>query len=158
MTLYQRIEQLAVLVLSAIIAIIVLIALWNLTLRVVLGLVLSETFDPTNHAEFQIVFGAIFTVIIALEFKRSILIAADRRDTVFQVRTVVLIALLAILRKFIILDLEKTDATKILALSLAAIGLGAVYWLIRHQDYKSRDRTDSEHAAANSANSAGDEV
>ncbi len=43
-----------------------------------------------------------FTVIIALEFKRSLLVLAERGDTVVQVRTVILIA------KLIILDLATT--------------------------------------------------
>ena len=73
-------------------------------------------------------------MIIALEFKRSLLIVAERRHSVVQVRTVVLLAMLAILRKLIILDLNTTDADKILALSAAILALGAVYWLVRDQD------------------------
>ena len=38
------------------------------------------------------------TVIIALEFKRSLLVVADRQHGIIQVRTVILIALLAIVR------------------------------------------------------------
>jgi uncharacterized membrane protein (DUF373 family) len=51
----------------------------------------------------------IFMVIIALEFKKSLLVVAQRRDTVVQIRSVVMIALLAICRKVIILDLTETD-------------------------------------------------
>ena len=38
---------------------------------------------------FQTIFGMIFTVIIALEFKRSLVVMAERRDSVVQVRAVV---------------------------------------------------------------------
>ena len=55
-------------------------------------------FDPTDYAVFQALFGMIFTGIIALEFKRSLLVMADRHRSVVQVRTVILIALLAIVR------------------------------------------------------------
>jgi uncharacterized membrane protein (DUF373 family) len=76
----------------------------------------------------------IFTVIIALEFKRSLLVMADRRHSVVQVRTVILIALLAIVRKLLILDLAVTDAAQLFALATAIVALGGVYWLVRDQD------------------------
>lgn len=47
----------------------------------------------------------------ALEFKHSIVRAALRRDSIVQVRTVLLIALLALSRKFGILDSATTPAT-----------------------------------------------
>lgn len=134
LTLYQKLEHVAVLVLSGLIAVVVVAALWTLTLRVVRGLVLEGSFDPADYESFQSVFGAMFTVIIALEFKRSILVAVERRDTVFEVRIVVLLALLAILRKFILLDTARTEATTILALSAAVVALGGAYWVLRDQD------------------------
>jgi uncharacterized membrane protein (DUF373 family) len=79
-------------------------------------------------------FGMIFTVIIALEFKRSLLVVAERRHGIVQVRTVVLIALLAIVRKLMIIDLSATDANQLFALSSAILALGGVFWLVRDQD------------------------
>jgi uncharacterized membrane protein (DUF373 family) len=103
------------------------------------SLVLADVFDPTDPAAFQMVFGAIFTVVIALEFKRSLLVAAERRFGVVQVRVVVLIALLAVVRKFILLDLHETEAVKVFALGAAVLALGAVYWLVRDQDRRERE-------------------
>jgi uncharacterized membrane protein (DUF373 family) len=88
---------------------------------------------------FQAVFGMIFTVIIALEFKKSLLVMAERRDTIVQIRSVVMIALLAICRKVIILDLTETDAMHILALAAAILALGVVYWLMRDSDQRIGD-------------------
>ncbi|GAA0580404.1 hypothetical protein GCM10009416_18480 [Craurococcus roseus] len=51
-----------------------------------------------------------------------------------QVRTVVLIALLAIARKFLILDLKEVEHTTLLGLAGAALALGGVYWLVGGQD------------------------
>ena len=76
----------------------------------------------------------IFTVIIALEFKRSLLVVAERQHSVVQVRTVVLIALLAIVRKLMIIDLSVADAQQVLALAATVLALGAVFWLVRDQD------------------------
>ncbi|MCX7643894.1 MAG: phosphate-starvation-inducible PsiE family protein [Rhodobacteraceae bacterium] len=131
MTLYQRFEQAVTLALSVLLIVVILAAMWNLFLRILLGLVLTGHLDPTDHAVFQAVFGAIFTVIIAMEFKRSIVVSMESHDTVFHVRTVVLVALLALLRKFIILDLETTGAATIAALAFATVALGGIYWLIR---------------------------
>ena len=88
----------------------------------------------------------IFTVIIALEFKRSLLVAAERQHSVVQVRTVVLIAMLAILRKLLILDIGHATE-ELFALAAAIIALGAVYWLVRDQD---RSEWRERHAAEGS--------
>ncbi|MDF2781391.1 MAG: putative rane protein of unknown function, partial [Geminicoccaceae bacterium] len=58
--------------------------------------------------------------------------------TVVQVRTVILIAMLAVVRKLIILDLAATDAQHLFALAAAILALGAVYWLVRDQDRRGR--------------------
>jgi uncharacterized membrane protein (DUF373 family) len=134
LTLYEKFEHLVVIVLIGLIALVVMSAVWSLALKIVLGLVLSSNFDPTDHAVFQGVFGMIFTVIIALEFKRSLLLVTERKDTVVQARAVVLIAILAIVRKVIILDVATTDALQLIALAAAILSLGGVYWLVRDQD------------------------
>ncbi|WP_114377357.1 phosphate-starvation-inducible PsiE family protein [Elioraea thermophila] len=139
LSLYEKFEQAVVLVLTGVIAVIIVSALWNLILRVALSLVLADVFDPTDPVVFQTIFGAIFTVIIALEFKRSILVVAERRFGVVQVRAVILIAMLAIVRKLIILDLSKTEPGIVLALATAILALGAVYWLVREQDRRDRE-------------------
>jgi uncharacterized membrane protein (DUF373 family) len=89
---------------------------------------------------FQAVFGMIFTVIIALEFKRSLLIIAERKQSIVQVRTVLLIALLAVVRKLMILDFASTDAAQLFALAATIVALGGVYWLVRDQDRRERDQ------------------
>ena len=134
LSLYQRFEHLVVMFLTALIAVIVIAAVWNLSLKILFGLVLSGSLDPSDYSVFQAVFGMIFTVIIALEFKKSLLVIAERRENVVQIRTVVMIALLAICRKVIILDLKETDALEIFALAVAILALGVVYWLIRGSD------------------------
>ncbi|MCS6778554.1 MAG: phosphate-starvation-inducible PsiE family protein [Geminicoccaceae bacterium] len=132
--LYERFEQVIVLLLTGAIAVIVVAAIWNLMLEVAISLVLKGQLDVTEHAAFQRVFGMVFTVIIALEFKRSLLVAVERREGIVQARTVVLLALLAILRKLIIMDLAETEALKIIGLAATLLALGAVYWALREQD------------------------
>ena len=136
LSLYQRFEHIVVMFLTALIAIIVVAAVWTLSLKILFGLVLTGSLDPSDYAIFQAVFGMIFTVIIALEFKKSLLVIAERRDNVVQIRSVVLIALLAICRKVIILDFRETDAPQVFALAAAILALGVVYWLIRDSDQR----------------------
>jgi uncharacterized membrane protein (DUF373 family) len=134
LSLYQRFEQVIVLILTALIAVVVVAAVWNLILKILFGLVLPGSLDPSDYPAFQAVFGMVFTVIIALEFKKSLLVVAERRDSIVQIRSVVVIALLAICRKIIILDLTETDALHTLAFAAAILALGIVYWLIRDRD------------------------
>jgi len=134
LSFYQKFEHAVILVLTALIAIVVALAVWNLVLKVLLSIMSSGGFDPTDYAVFQALFGMIFTVIIALEFKRSLLVVAERQHSVVQVRTVVLIALLAIVRKLMIIDLSAADAQQVLALAATILALGAVFWLVRDQD------------------------
>jgi uncharacterized membrane protein (DUF373 family) len=138
LTLYQKFEHAVILVLTLLISIVVALAVWNLTLKILLSIVASRGFDPFDYAVFQALFGMIFTVIIALEFKRSLLVVAERRQSIVQVRTVILLALLAIVRKLIILDLATTEAMQLFALAAAILALGVVYWLVRDQDRRER--------------------
>jgi uncharacterized membrane protein (DUF373 family) len=133
LTLYQKFEHVCILILTGLIAIVIVFAIWNLTLKILIS-IFTTGFDPTDYAVFQAVFGMMFTVIIALEFKQSLLVPAERRNSVVQVRAVVLIALLAVARKMIILDLKETEAMQLFALSAAILALGGVYWLVREQD------------------------
>jgi uncharacterized membrane protein (DUF373 family) len=137
MTLYQKFEHAVILVLTALIAVVVAFAVWNLLLKVVAS-ILSSGFDPTDYAVFQALFGMIFTVIIALEFKRSLLVVAERQHGIVQVRTVILIALLAIVRKLMIIDLTTTEALQLFALAATIVALGGVFWLVRDQDRRER--------------------
>ena len=134
LTFYQKFEHAVIMVLTALIAIVVALAVWNLVLKVILSVFSTSGFDPTDYKVFQALFGMIFTVIIALEFKRSLLVVAERRHSVVQVRTVILIALLAIVRKLIIIDLSAADVQQVVALAGTILALGTVYWLVRDQD------------------------
>jgi len=143
MDAYERFEQLVALALSFIIAGVILIALVQLYKSVV-PFLFRGALDPLDHQVFQSLFGAIFTVLIALEFKHSIIRPAMRRDSIVRVRTVLLIALLAISRKFVILDVVETSAGTIAALGLVTLVLGLVYWLLRDRNVEpSREVTKS---------------
>ncbi|MDI3307868.1 MAG: phosphate-starvation-inducible PsiE family protein [Acetobacteraceae bacterium] len=135
---YERFEQVVVLVISALVSVLIAAALVHLAFNIVL-LVLYNLADPADQAVFQAVFGMVMTVLIALEFNHSILGVLERRHGIVQVRTVVLIALLALVRKFVILDAAHMAPLTIIGLAASVLALGAVYWLVRD-----RDRHESE--------------
>jgi uncharacterized membrane protein (DUF373 family) len=130
---YQRFEGLVALVLTLIIALIVLVALFRLTYGVVTGLLLGAL-DPLNHGIFQLVFGEILTLLIALEFNHTLQYVVKREQSIIQTKIVLLIAILAIARKFIVLDLSSVDAAQLFGLAAITLALGVTYWLVRERD------------------------
>ena len=100
-------------------------AVWHLTLKILFSLILAQQFDPTDQVVFQTVFGMIFTVI--------------------------LLAMLAVVRKLIILDLHAEQPMQVFALGAASLALGAVYWLVRDQDRRDRTGRDADQDRAFSA-------
>jgi uncharacterized membrane protein (DUF373 family) len=132
MTVYERFEQVVALILSAVIAVIIVVSLIQL-IRLVFTLLVMDALNPTDHKAFQMVFGAIMTLLIAMEFKHSIVKVALRKESIIQVKTVILIAILALARKFIILD-PGIDPAKLAALAGTILALGLTYWLMRERD------------------------
>lgn len=130
---YQRFESSVALVLTLIIALIVLVALYRLAANVTAALLLG-VFDPLDHKVFQLVFGDIMTLLIALEFNHTLQYVVAREQSIIQTKVVLLIALLALARKFIILDLKEVGPGELLGLAAITLVLGATYWLIRERD------------------------
>ena len=133
LTLYQRFESAVSVVLAVLIALVVLVALYRLTVSIVSGLVLG-VLDPLDPAVFQSIFGEILTLLIALEFNHSLQLVVTREQSIIQTKIVLLIGLLALTRKFIVLDLQETPPGLLFGLAAMAIALGCVYWLMRERD------------------------
>ncbi|HTQ71474.1 MAG TPA: phosphate-starvation-inducible PsiE family protein [Acidocella sp.] len=132
-SLYDGFQQLIVLILTMLIMVITAVATITLV-KDVWDLVWQDQINLANSGAFEAVFGNIFTVIIALEFKSSLRASFVERKEVVRGRTIMLIALLAVARKFIILDLQSVSSIQLFALAATTLALGVVYWLIREQD------------------------
>ena len=133
LTHYQRFESLVAVVLTILIGLIIMVALVRLVVTVVAGLVLDIA-DPLDHSVFQAVFGEILTLLIALEFNHTLQYVVTREQSIIQTKVVLLIALLALARKFIVLELHQVTATEMLALAAVTLALGTTYWLLRERD------------------------
>ena len=132
MTVYERFEQVVAITLSGVMSMVIVISLIQL-IRLVFTLLVMDALNPLDHKVFQLVFGATMTLLIAMEFKHSIVKVALRKESIIQVKTVILIAILALARKFIILDPD-VDPAKVAALAGTILALGLTYWLMRERD------------------------
>jgi uncharacterized membrane protein (DUF373 family) len=82
LSIYERFEQIIALVLVVLIGVIIVMAVWDLSKDVAL-LAWRGSLDPQDHKTFQNLFGQIMTVLIALEFRYSLIKVAsgERRSS-----------------------------------------------------------------------------
>jgi uncharacterized membrane protein (DUF373 family) len=132
-TLYETFEHLIMLILTIVIVVLIGFATYHLVVAT-LGLVATGGLDPADHDVYPSLFGMFFTVLIGLEFKRSFLIVTASQTSIVRIRSIILIGMLATLRKFIVLDLKEINVLEMLAVAAAILALGIVYWLVRDQD------------------------
>jgi uncharacterized membrane protein (DUF373 family) len=142
---YERFEQIISLVLTALIAAVIVASVVQLAIRILI-LLASGVIDPADHTVFQTIFGMIVTVLIALEFNHSLVGVVKRKHGIVQVRTVILIALLALVRKFMLIEINQTDPAMVLGLAVAVLALGGVYLLLRGREEQDEQ---NERAATN---------
>jgi uncharacterized membrane protein (DUF373 family) len=139
-TLYETFEHLVMLVLTLVIVVLIGFATWHLVLAT-LDLIRAGELDPTNASVYPAVFGMFFTILIGLEFKRSFLIVTSSQTSIVRIRSIILIGLLATLRKFIVLDLKEINVGETIAVACAILALGLVYWLVRDQERRAPEAT-----------------
>ena len=128
--LFEKFEHIVSLLIMVMISIIILIALVRLG-KNVFSLLVVNALDPLDFKNFQMIFGNILTLFIAMEFRHSIQSVLHRTGHIIQVRTILLISMLAIARKFIVMD-KAMPAETMAALALILVSLGVVYWLLKY--------------------------
>lgn len=124
----QSFEYCIVLVLVAAVALITLIAMVRLIFGIYDAVFIS--WDIKNLLSVQLLFGMVMTVLISLEFGNSILRHIRERSTIIQAKEVVLIGMMAVVRKIMIIDLSQTSSWQIAALAALAVALSGAYWLM----------------------------
>ena len=85
--------------------------------------------EQQPYTRFQDLFDKALAAIIALELAHSVHESARGRHGLVQVRTVVLIGILAVVRKFVLIDIERASGLLIIGLAAAVLALGTVYAL-----------------------------
>ena len=132
---YERFESLITVLLCVVIGAAIVVAFYRLVVSVIDTLVL-RSLNPLDHAVFQQVFGEIMTLLIALEFNHTLQYTVTPQRGIIQTRIVILIAILALTRKIIILDLSTLTASAMVGLAALTLGLGVAYWLVGHREEK----------------------
>ncbi len=139
-TYYTYFERGVAFVLSLGVIGVILIATGHLAIS--LFAVYSRGLVQFDYVQFQRIFEQILTVLIALEFNHSLSQVATGVHGFIQVRTIVLIAILAAVRKFIVLDIEKTQGEFLLGLGASVFALGAVYVMLVWIDMRSGQKAE----------------
>ena len=108
-----------------------------------LGIVLYvDLFDPTDNVlfleidEMFRIFGFFFIILIGFELVETV--EMYFKDNVIHAEVVLLVAVIAVSRKVILLDLEKYDPLAIIGLGIIIIALGTCYWFIK-LSYRGKD-------------------
>ena len=102
-----------------------------------------DLFDPTDDVlfleidELFRIFGFFFIILIGFELVETV--EMYFKDNVIHAEVVLLVAVIAVSRKVILLDLEKYDPIAVIGLAFIILSLGACYWFIKksHRDGRS---------------------
>ncbi len=140
MTAFERFEYIVMLFVSILLAIIILAAFFRL-LENVYDLVITVVTDKSEFKIFQTTFGMLLTLLIAFEFRNSIDAILEGKGLLFQAKIIVLIAIVAVARKFLVLDPSEYEASKIAAYAGVGLSLGIVYWLLSRNNSEDKDLT-----------------
>lgn len=116
-------------ILSVALILVIIVALVDL-IRVLFTDLFSST-KPTGFFDATLIdiFGLFLNILIALELLENI--TAYLKKHIVQVELVVVTALIAVSRKIIIFDTNKSQKIDVIALAGASLALAASYWLIR---------------------------
>ncbi len=108
-------------------------------------------------SDILLTFGAFMVVLIAIEIFVNVRIYL--RDDIFHVKIVIDTALMAVARKVIVLDMEKTEPLAVLALAGLVVASGVCYWLVHRTAGRSlrigQDDSNGDPPARPGANAAG---
>ena len=131
----EKVETILAKVLSIIMIIVTIVATIDLIRIVVIDIYL----DPRILLDRGLfgIFGMFLNILIALEILENI--TAYLRKHVIQVELVIVTSLVAIARKIIILDLDKTTGISIIGLGVAIFALSISYLIIRISHQRSSD-------------------
>lgn len=118
----------------------IVIVLAAVSFFVTIGEEIGKFGTHIGYATFQTLFDSALAVLIAIELAHSVLQSVRGHHGLVQVRTVVVIGVLAIVRKFVLLEIETADGQLVLGLAAALIALGAVYGVTHWIEDRMRER------------------
>ncbi|WP_009631994.1 phosphate-starvation-inducible PsiE family protein [Synechocystis sp. PCC 7509] len=130
--LVHYIEKIASKLLAIAMLIVIIVAIVDLGI-----LLFRELFtEPIGFFNTTLIelFGLFLNILIALELLANI--TAYLEKNVIQVELVIITSLIAVARKLIILDLDKTSGSQLIGLAIAIFALSVSYWIVRRSNTK----------------------
>jgi len=125
----RRIERAVLWVLLAALLLVAVLAAGQMLIDIIGVSVTLEGSIFLSPDELFFIFEAVFLVLIALELLETVLVYL--KENVFHVEAVVLVALTAVARKIIVLNLDKYEWGAVAALGLLIAALAGGYWVLR---------------------------
>jgi len=107
---------------------VILLATWSF-LRSTYGVAIDLD-DPLDFGTFQLLFDRVLAAVIALELAHSVQQMVAGKHGLTQVKTVIIIGMLAVVRKLILLDVEATSGLFLMGIASAVLALGAAFALV----------------------------
>lgn len=95
----------------------------------------QEIFDPTDNVlfleidELFVLFSFVFMILIGFELMETV--EMYFKKNVIHAEVVLLVAVIAVSRKVILLDLEKYEPLAVIGLGIIILSLGGCYFLIK---------------------------
>ncbi len=125
---YQRFNTaIAAVLLLGILAVVVLAAASFLRLT---GETVLAGGTSVTYSQLQALFDLLLGAIIALELAHSVHLMVTGQRGFAQVRIVLIIGILAVVRKLIVVELDQVSGLLLLGLAAAIVALGSVFGLI----------------------------
>lgn len=132
----EKLEVIVSKILAIAMIFVILVAILNLGVFILSTLFLESSDDAFSKTLFKI-FGMFLNILIALEILQNL--TAYLKKPMIQGELIIIISLIAVARKIIILDLEKTKQFDLIGLALAILTLSISYWILRHMNGKYKD-------------------
>ena len=143
---FEFIERLVSALLLAGMVVVISLAAWSF-LRLTYTVAAAPA-DDIDYVTFQTLFDRLLAAVIALELARSVLLLVEGHRGLMQVRIILVIGLLAVVRKLILIELESADSNLLFALAAAVLALAAALAMIIYMDPK-RGQQDQSASGGN---------
>lgn len=125
---YALFERLVSATILAGMVVVILLATWSFLRST--GAVVVDLDDPLDYATFQRLFDRVLAAVIALELAHSVHQMVMGKHGLAQVKTVIIIGVLAVVRKLMLLEIETTSGVFLIGLASAVLSLGAVFAMV----------------------------
>ncbi len=112
--------------------VVVLLAVWSFGLTLWNTIVSGPGPGPLDYEQFQTLFDRVLAAVIALELARSIGQLVAGEHGLAQLRTVIVIGMLAVVRKLIVLEVDNATGGFLAGVASAIIGLALALVAIRY--------------------------